>query len=63
MKVLQWDWRSQPDLDELDDAVRAASDGQVAITQVDTGSDEYAVVVGPPMSREQAREAWEGERR
>jgi hypothetical protein len=57
--VLSWDWRAQPDLDALDRAVRAASDGLVGVTQVDTGGDQYAIVVAcPPMTEGQAGEAW-----
>ena len=43
--VLTWDWREQPDPDELARAVRDVSGGTVHIRQVDTGSDQYAIVV------------------
>lgn len=45
--VLSWDWKEQPDLDELAAAVREMSGGTVHIHQVETHSDEYAIVIGP----------------
>lgn len=45
MRVLSWDWREQPDLDDLADAVREVSGGRAHVTQVDTGSDQYAIVI------------------
>lgn len=43
--ILTWDYRQQPDLDALSRAVAAMSDGTVHVRQVDTGSDEYAIVI------------------
>lgn len=43
--VLSWDWREQIDLDDLATAVREVSGGRAHVTQVDTGSDQYAIVV------------------
>lgn len=45
MVVLSWDWREQPDVEEFHRAVFDISEGKVHITKVDTGSDEYAVIV------------------
>lgn len=42
--VLTWDWREQPNLDELDRIVYNMTTS-VRIHQVDTGSDQYAVVI------------------
>lgn len=46
-RLLVWDYRQQPDLDQLAAAVAAASGGTCRITVVDTVGDEYALVVGP----------------
>jgi hypothetical protein len=45
LAVLSWDWREQPNLDELARAVREVSGGTVHVAQVDTSSDQYAIVV------------------
>lgn len=45
--VLSWDWKEQPDLDELAEIVREMSGGTVHIRQVETHSDEYAIVIAP----------------
>lgn len=58
--VVSWDWRAQPDIEELDVAVRELSNGVVGITQVDTESDQYAIVIAaPPMTQAEAKDAWE----
>lgn len=44
-RVITWDWREQPDLDELATAIRELSDDRIHLTVVDTDSDQYAVVV------------------
>lgn len=44
-RVLVWDYRQQPDLDELAEAIADVSRGTVHLTQVDTGSDEHAIVL------------------
>ena len=43
--VVTWDWKEQPDLDELDRAVWMASGGFARVHPIDTGSDEFAIVV------------------
>jgi hypothetical protein len=43
--IISWDWCEQPDLAVLARAVYAVSGGLVHITQVDTGDDQYAIVV------------------
>ncbi len=53
--VLSWDWRGQPDLDRLARIVHDVSGGLVHLQQVDTGSDEYAIVVADrPLSPAEA---------
>ena len=44
-RVLSWDWREQPDLDHLATTIHDLSAGRVRLHQVDTGSDEYAIVL------------------
>lgn len=46
-ELIVWDWRQQPDLDQLAAAVVRVSGGTCHLTVVDTGGDEYALVVGP----------------
>ena len=43
--VLTWDWREQPDLDHLGRLICDLSGGTVHLHQVDTGSDQYAIVL------------------
>lgn len=44
-RVLSWDWRAQINLDDLADAIRELSGGKVRMRVVDTGSDQYAIVL------------------
>lgn len=46
-QLIVWGWRQQPDLDQLAATAAAVSGGTCRITVVDTGGDEYALVVGP----------------
>lgn len=59
--VVSWDWKAQPDFNEIAAAVRGSSRGQCDIRQVlDTGGDNYAVVIADrPLDDEQAQAAWE----
>lgn len=38
--VICWDWRAQPDLDQL---ARLLEEHGVVLTKIDTGGDEYAI--------------------
>jgi hypothetical protein len=59
-EILSWDWREQPNLDQLAAALGRVSGGTVHLAQVDTGSDEYAIVLSPmPLSDAEVRAAWE----
>jgi hypothetical protein len=65
-EVLSWDWREQPNLDRLARIITDLSGGTVHLAQVDTGSDEYAIVLSDvPLSKVEAAEVydkrWEGE--
>lgn len=59
-EVLSWDWREQPDMEELGRIVWEKSGGRVAITSVeDTGSDQYAVVISDkPLRQVEARDVY-----
>jgi len=63
-----WDYRQQPDLDELDRHVSNITAGSRAIPRgamlrihrVDTGSDEYGVVItDEEWTQQQVNERWE----
>ncbi len=59
-RVLSWDYKAQVPLDRLANAVFDASGGTVSITEVDTGGDEYAVIVAsPPQTAEEAQASYE----
>lgn len=59
-RILTWDYREQPDLDALGEAIRTLSRGAVDLRAVpETGSDQYAVVVADhPLSGDQAQSVW-----
>lgn len=44
-RVVTWDWREQPSIEDLRQAIAWASDDEVHIYEVKTGNDEYAVVI------------------
>ena len=44
-RVIIWDWREQPDMDEIANAVQELSNGRVQIYDVDTRSDQFAIVI------------------
>lgn len=44
-EVISWDWRQQPDLIKLREAVRRVSGGACDLAEIDTGGDDYAVVI------------------
>lgn len=61
--VMHWDWREQPDLEELDRAVRRASGGLARVHQIETDSDQYAIVVADHrVSDAEVAAAWAAER-
>lgn len=60
-EVLSWDWREQPDLDALAGIIRDLSGLRVHLTQVDTGSDEYAIVLSDQqLSKDEAAQVYAG---
>jgi hypothetical protein len=57
--VLSWDWREQPDLDALTRILRDLAG--LHLHHVDTGSDEYAIVIATvPLDRRTVDAAWQG---
>jgi hypothetical protein len=46
-RILTWDWRGQPNLAELARVLTDVSNGTVHLTEVDTGDDQYAIVLSP----------------
>lgn len=65
IRVLTWDWKEQPDLDDLARIVHDVSQCHVHLYQVDTGSDQYALVVarnpiGSQAAHDAYRRYWEG---
>jgi hypothetical protein len=66
VRVLSWDWREQPDLTALARDIADLSGGRLYLAGVDTGSDEYAVVLSTAQLDKAAvdeayRRRWEGE--
>lgn len=55
--VLTWDWREQPDLIALANILRDMAG--VQLYRVDTGSDQYAIVLADrDMTEDETRVAW-----
>lgn len=44
-QLISWDWAEQPSLDELSRAIEEVTEGRVRLYRVDTGSDQYAIVL------------------
>lgn len=44
-RILSWDWREQPDMEQFGKVVEELSGGRVHLHEVNTGSDQYAVVL------------------
>lgn len=55
VRVISWDWREQVDIESLAKAVHDLSGGTVFIQQVETCSDQYAVVVANEVLDDKAR--------
>jgi hypothetical protein len=57
--VLSWDYREQPDFDELARIVRELSGGKVHVVEADTQCDDYALVFADhPLTKRDATVAW-----
>ena len=57
--IFSWDYREQPDMAEFHRAVNDISGNRVHVIPVETGSDQYAVVVcDQPLGKAEAVEAY-----
>jgi hypothetical protein len=57
--ILTWDVGQQPDMDELAKAVREVSGGACHLHEVDTGSNDYALVISPtPLDEQAVADVW-----
>lgn len=43
--IMTWDWKEQPDLTELAGRLLQLSEGRIHLYEVETGSDQYAIVL------------------
>lgn len=58
-RILTWDWRGQIDLADLARVLTEVSNGTVHLTEVDTGDDQYAIVLDAlPVSKNEAYEMY-----
>lgn len=58
-RILTWDCREQPDLADLAAALAEVSNGTVHLTEVDTGDDQYAIVLDSrPVTKQEAYEMY-----
>lgn len=44
MILISWDWKSQPDWDEINDALQDQECPRIFV--VDSGTDQFAIVIG-----------------
>jgi hypothetical protein len=59
MVIIGWDWKDQPDISELHRAVCDISGGKVHIREVESGTDDYTIVVSDAeLDDEQAQAAY-----
>jgi hypothetical protein len=57
--MMMWDWHGQPDLDRLAVAIERQSGGAVHLYQIDTGSDDYAIVLSDrPLAADEVATVW-----
>lgn len=58
--VITWDWRERIDIERLAAVILERSGGTIHITDVDTGSDEYAIVISAQqLTQDEALMAYE----
>lgn len=59
-QILSWDCREQPDINKLARAVNDLSGGKVHIYEINTQSDQYAIVASDrPLTGNQVAEEWD----
>ena len=61
--LFTWDWKEQPDLDAISEALRHRWNGTTCpkiVTVEDSGGDLYvAIVTGEPMTKAEAQALWD----
>lgn len=58
--VLTWDWKGSLDVNALASVLHDLTDGRIVIQEVDTGSDQYGIVIaGHPIGGADAANAYE----
>ncbi len=61
-RVMSWDWKEHIDLDQLGCIIHDLSGGDINLYEVDTDSDQEAIVISRgEMTPEQVVEAYRGE--
>lgn len=61
--ALSWDYRGQPDLDDLARILLDVSGGTTHLHKVDTDCDEYGIVIADrPLSKDEAFAEWDRQR-
>lgn len=62
-RALSWDYREQPDLEDLAEILAEVSGGRIHLHQVDTGGDQYGIVVADrELTAAEVDETWQGDR-
>jgi hypothetical protein len=51
MTIISWDWKAQPNWSAVKKALKQEPDAE--IIEVETGADEYAIVVAPAGTTQQ----------
>jgi hypothetical protein len=58
--TITWDWKEQPPLGKIAEAVKLLSGGTVTMHEPDTGADFYALIIADePLTDEQAQTVFE----
>lgn len=58
-RVMTWDWREQPDIDDLGGIIDVLSGGALHVMEPDTDSDEHALVISTvPLDADQAKDVF-----
>jgi len=57
-QIIFWDWKEQPDFEEIISALEKYK--SPTIKQVDTGADEFAIVIGErPITEKEAQKSYD----
>jgi hypothetical protein len=59
-ELMTWDWRASLDLEELRHVLSDLTGGRLHLTEVETGSDQYAVLISTtPVGDLETRHMWD----